>query len=216
MEERAQAKELYTKRASQYERVFIDFLGWDKQLKAFFEKSSYLHSNMKVLDAGCGTGAITRTLHELAQQKGLGGLQFHAFDFSASMLEIFGQWLKEQGIGGVELVEADVLKLEALPPHWKEYDLIVTSTMLEYLPREQVKDALANLKCLLRADGVLLVLITKRNLITGWLAGRWWKANLYTKNEIQRALEEAGFGQLEFRKFTKWWSSAILVIEARK
>jgi ubiquinone/menaquinone biosynthesis C-methylase UbiE len=211
-----QAKELYTEKASLYDRFFIGFLGWGKQLETFFQKTNYLHSNLKVLDAGCGTGVITRTLYELAQEKCYEGLEFHAFDLSASMLEIFQQWIKEQGVNGIEFAEADVLKIEALQPNWKEYDLIVTSTMLEYLPRPEVKNALVNLKNLLKDDGILLVFITKRNLITRWLAGRWWKANLYTKSEIQRALEDADFGQITFKRFTKWWSSAILVIEAKK
>ena len=216
LESNSQAKELYKEKASLYDRFFIGFLGWGNQLKTFFQKSNYLHSNMKILDAGCGTGIITRTLYELAQENRYEGLEFHAFDLSANMLEIFRQWLKAEGVDSVELAEADVLKIEALPPNWKEYDLIVTSTMLEYLPKPEVKNALINLKHLLRNDGVLLVFITKRNLTTRWLAGRWWKANLYTKSEIQRALKDAAFGQLEFKKFTLGWSSAILVVEAKK
>ena len=216
MQNQNQAKELYTEKASLYDRFFIGFLGWGKQLKTFFQKTNHLHSNMKVLDAGCGTGVITQTLYELAQEKGYEGLEFHAFDLSASMLGIFRQWIKKEEIANVELAEADVLKTGSLPPTWKEYDLIVTSTMLEYLPKPEVKNALVNLKKLLKNDGTVLVFITKRNLITRWLAGAWWKANLYTKSEIQSVLEEAEFGQIEFKKFVRWWSSSILVIEAKK
>ncbi len=216
METINQAEELYTEKASLYDRFFIGFLGWGKQLKAFFQKTNYLHPNMKVLDAGCGTGAITQALYELTQKRRYEGLQFHAFDISESMLEIFQQWISARGASNIQLAKADVLKTDALQPNWQEYDLIVTSTMLEYLPRPKVKNALLNLKALLKSDGMLLVFVTKRNLITRWLAGRWWKANLYTKSEIQKSLEGADFGQMTFRKFVRWWSSAILVIEAKK
>lgn len=169
---------------------------------------------MRILDAGCGTGAITQTLYDLAQVEDIRNLEFHGFDLSASMLNIFRQWVTQQEIGNVVVAEGDVLRIETLPPDWKDYDLIVTSTMLEYLPRAELKDALINLKRLLKNDGTLLVFITKRNLITRWIAGRWWKANLYSKSEIQRAFEQAEFRQVDFKKFVRWWSSAIFVIEA--
>lgn len=46
---------LYADRASFYDRLFVDFLGWGKQVEAFFQKSAYLHPNFKILNAGCGT-----------------------------------------------------------------------------------------------------------------------------------------------------------------
>lgn len=216
MKDRVQVKEFYKEKASLYDRFFLGFLGWGKQLKSFFQKNEYLHSGMRILDAGCGTGAITQTLFELAQVKDFRNLEFYAFDLSAGMLNIFRKWITQQGIGNIVVAEGDVLKIETLPSDWKDYDLIVTSTMLEYLPRAEIKDALTNLKHLLRNDGTLLVFITKRNLITRWVAGRWWRANLCSKREAQRAFEQAEFRQVDFKKFVRWWSSAILVIEAKK
>ena len=185
-------------------------------MESFFRKTNYLHSKMSILDAGCGTGIITKTLYQLAKEKNHKYIEFHAFDLTANMLEIFKQWIKEQGASNIELAQADVLKIEALPPDWKEHDLIVTSTMLEYLPKPEVKNALANLKHLLKNDGTLLVFITRRNFITRWLTGKWLKANLYGKDEIQKVIQDAGFGEITFKKFTRWWSSSILVIEAKE
>jgi ubiquinone/menaquinone biosynthesis C-methylase UbiE len=109
-----------------------------------------LHADSRVLDAGCGTGIITRILHQLAQEKNYTGINFHSFDLTENMLEIFRQWIATQGAEPIELAQADVLEIEALPEHWKEHDLVVTSAMLEYLPRDRVQDALANLNRLLR------------------------------------------------------------------
>ena len=216
MKNNDKVEELYTEKASLSDRFFIGFLGWGKELESFFRKTNYLRQNMKVLDAGCGTGIITKTLYLLAKEKSYEYIEFHAFDLTANMLEIFKQWVKKQDANTIELAQADVLKIEALPQHWKEHDLIVTSTMLEYLPKPEVKNALINLKHLLKNDGSLLVFITSRNFITRWLAGKWWKANLYTKSEAQKMFQDASFGEVTFKKFTRWWSSSILVIEAKK
>ena len=211
-------QKLYTERASFYDSLFIDFLGWGRELEKFFRKSNYVQPSRKVLDAGCGTGIITKTLYQLAREKGAIGMTFHAFDLTESMLDIFRKWIKAQGAENIELKQADILEIETLPSHWKEYDLIVSSTMLEYLPKNKVKDALANLRQLTRNGGTLLVFITKRSLITRWLAGRWWETNTYEKSEIKAVFNKAGFERVEFKRFSSnsWWSRFILVIEAKK
>ena len=62
MSNNIEVQKLYAKRADFYERLFINFLGWRKELETFFWKSDYIHPNFKVLDAGCGTGVVTKTL----------------------------------------------------------------------------------------------------------------------------------------------------------
>ena len=211
-----QVQNLYTKRASLYERLFIRFLGWGKELGTFFQGSNYTHPNIKVFDAGCGTGIITRIQYQLAHEKGYAGIQFYAFDLTQSMLDIFQQWIAEVGAANLEIKQADVLEIATLPAHWKDFDLIVSSTMLEYIPKDKVHIALGNLKQLLKDDGKLLVFLTKRNLITRLLAGVWWKTNTFEEAEIQVFFHNAGFNQIAFKSFSQWWSSSIMVIEARQ
>ena len=189
---------LYTKRATLYEQLFIHFLGWGRELETFFQQSNYIRPNMKMLDAGCGTGIITRVLYRLAREKGYEGINFHAFDLTQNMLDIFQQWIAENGANSIEIKQADVLAIESLPPHWKDYDLIVSSTMLEYIPKDKVLHALSNLKQLVKRDGILLVFVTKRNIMTRLLAGGWWKTNIYEESEIQRFFENAGFAEITF------------------
>jgi len=209
-------EKLYTDRATFYERLFVGFLGWGRELESFFRRSNYIHPNDKVLDAGCGTGIITRVLYRLAKEEGYKSINFHAFDLTRNMLEIFQGWIAGQSADNIELQQTDVLELEALPSYWKEYDLIVSSTMLEYLPNEKVKDALSNLKQLLGNEGTFLVIITKRNFITQWLAGKWWRTNLFDEQEIRDLFHAVGFNKIEFKKFSPQWSNFIMVIEAKK
>ncbi len=67
-ENRDEVQELYTERASFYDRFFINFLGWGRELEAFFRKNNCLTPISKVLDAGCGTGIVTKTLYKLAKE----------------------------------------------------------------------------------------------------------------------------------------------------
>jgi ubiquinone/menaquinone biosynthesis C-methylase UbiE len=211
----SQVQKLYKKRADFYERLFVSFLGWGKELETFFRKSDYIHPNFKILDAGCGTGIVTKTLFQLAHRKDVHGVQFHAFDITQNMLEVFQQWIAKQVANNIEIQKADVLEIDGLPSYWKDYELIVASTMLEYLPKGKVEYALKNLKNLLGKGGVLLIFITKRNFITQWLAKKWWKTNLYDGEEIRVLLYNAGFVKSEFKNLSSGWSSSILVIEAK-
>ena len=146
MKDSNSAEELYTGKASLCQKVFIGFLHWDKQLANIFKKSSYLQSNIKVLDAGCGTGVVTKSLYQIAEEKSYCGVQFYAFDLTESMLEIFRKWITQSQVNNIKLAKTDVLDTKSLPIEWRDFDLIISSAMLEYLPREKVKDALTNLR----------------------------------------------------------------------
>ena len=208
-------RKLYTDRGALYQRLFVDFLGWSRELETFFRKTHYLRPGLRILDAGCGTGVITQVLYRLAREKGYAGIQFHAFDLTERMLDIFRQWIAAQGATQIELAQADVLKTGRLPAHWTGYDLIVSSTMLEYLPTDQVTNALTNLKQLLNLDGLLLIFMTKRSRLTCWLAGTWWKTKTYTERDIQAFLQKADFDEIKFVDFSPRWSRFMMVLEAK-
>ncbi len=214
MENNDQREKLYAKRASFYERFFVETLGWGRELDTFFRNSNYLQPSAKILDAGCGTGIVTRLLYQIAQEKGYTGTTFHAFDLSPNMLDIFRQWIDSQQAKNIQITQADVLAIEHLPSDWNRYNLIVSSTMLEYLPKTHVKGALINLRQLLCEKGILLIFITKRNPITRWLAGTWWKTNLYEDREIEKLLYGAGFDRVQSKSLSAGWSNSIMVLTA--
>jgi cyclopropane fatty-acyl-phospholipid synthase-like methyltransferase len=101
----------------------------------------------------------------------------------------------------VEARQANVLNMDALPTAWANYDLIVTASMLEYVPRERLSEALAALRERLADGGRLVVFITKRNWLTRLMIGWWWRSNVYSKGELLHEFERAGFSHVTFKSF---------------
>lgn len=197
------AEELYTNKATLYRWFFIKFLQYENGLRHFFEKRQYLKKGDKVLDAGCGSGVLIKVLYGIAKSRHLKDIRFHGFDITQTMLDVFKNWIDSEKPGNIKLKKADVLKTdEQLPDDWKNYDLIVSSAMLEYISKSEVKKAVLNLGDLLKPKGTFCLFITKKNLLMTLLIKWWWKANLYEKEEIREILTDAGFKNVRFKKFT--------------
>jgi cyclopropane fatty-acyl-phospholipid synthase-like methyltransferase len=173
----ADARRLFTEKPDTYAR-FIRIVRYPQGLRAYWRSSQLLRPGMRVLEAGCGTGALTLAVWNAAQRQGveLGG--FDAFDLTPAMLDRLRTALERRGIRTIRLAEANVLALEALPPEWRDYDLIVSASMLEYVPRECFVAALAGLRAPLRDGGRFVLFITRRNPLTRIIIGRWWQSNL--------------------------------------
>ena len=192
--------DLFSDRADSYVR-FVRSVRYPEGLRAYFLRSPLLRSGLRVLDAGCGSGILTLALREALLARGLGSASFRAFDLTPAMLERFRGTLRKRGIDGVELAQADVLELGRLPDAWRGFDLIVSASMLEYVPRPSLAAALRSLRSLLREGGSFVLFITRRNWLTRPLIGRWWRSNLYTKRELEQAFREAGFPSARFGRF---------------
>jgi len=196
----ADARRLFTERHATYAR-FIRAMRYPQGLRAFFRASPLLRPGLRVLEAGCGTGALTLAVHDACARRGVPPRAFHAFDLTPAMLDRLRATLARRGIGDVALAEANVLHLDALPAGWTAYDLIVSAAMLEYLPRDRFAEALAGLRARLRGGGTLVLFITRRNALMRLLIGRWWASNLYSRAELTEAFRRAGFAGVAFRRF---------------
>jgi len=95
---------------------------------------------------------------------------------------------------------------------------ILSSAMLEYIPKDRLAEALAGLRRRLADDGTLTVFITRRNTLMKGLIEWWWKANIYTRDELREIYREAGFDEITFHRFPRpffhlnLWG---LIVEAR-
>jgi ubiquinone/menaquinone biosynthesis C-methylase UbiE len=193
-------RELFTRKDATYER-FISLVRYPQGIRAFFLSSPLLRAEQRVLDAGCGTGVITLALWEALTRRGFSSATFHAFDLTPAMLERFRAKLAAPGAPIVDLATADVLQMTTLPARWTDFDLIVTASMLEYVARQRLAEALANLRQRLNDNGTLILFITKRNWLTRPLVGMWWRSNLYDRRELESAFHAAGFSRIEFARF---------------
>lgn len=211
------AKQLYTEKVDTY-LAFSSFFRSSQALQAFFGARGGLRPDLRILDAGCGTGSAGLALLRALKGRGFGYRELDAFDLTPAMLERFRQHAIDQRLANVEIREANVLDLSTLPSSWTNYDLIVSAAMLEYVPREKLAEALAALRMRLAEHGRLLLVITRKNWITKLLIEEWWQANRYTRPELEAAFAVAGFRNVTFRQFpfsSFWHNQWAYVVEGR-
>ncbi len=97
---------------------------------------------LQILDAGCGTGLYTFTL-----LKKFRNVHITAFDVSMAMTEKMEHVVQKNGLNSrVKIFNSDIT--EQLPLVEKQFDLIVTGGVLEYVqnPERVVKNLAAHLK----------------------------------------------------------------------
>ena len=124
---------------------FIQLVRYEHGLCAFLEQSALLRSGLRVLDAGCGTGALTLALDEALRRRGFAANCLDAFDLTPAMLRRFQDKCESRGVQ-IRTTQANVLELDRMGPDWADYDLIVSASMLEYVPRQRLVAALAALR----------------------------------------------------------------------
>ena len=141
---------------------------------------------VKVLDAGCGTGGVMEKLHKTLPQVQLTGI-----DFIASAVE----FTQQRNIGIVK--QASVTNL----PFPNEcFDLV---TSLDVVCSEGVDDAQAFTEFyrVLKSGGTVLINLAAFNFLKGEHSLAGHEERRYTKPRLSRLLTDAGF---VIEKMTYW------------
>ena len=124
-----------------------------------------------------------------------------AFDLTPAMLARFREEMKQRAINEIDLCQANALALDQLPSTWTGYDVIISASMLEYIPREKFAEALAGLRARISPQGRFILFITRRNWLTELLVERPWGGNRYSHLELAAAFSAAGFREITFQRF---------------
>jgi cyclopropane fatty-acyl-phospholipid synthase-like methyltransferase len=207
---------LYSRAWKIYELFFFRLLGYRRAAEALLSAEVHLKSENRVLDAGSGTGLLTRALYRSSMSEGLESVRFHSFDLTPEVIDGLEAWISKTGASGIETAVFNVLDLSVRPEGWGQYDQIVSSAMMEYLPRSSLAAALKGLGSLLNENGKFFLIITRANPITNLIVGRLWRSNLYTRTELAGIIEEAGFKQVHFKEFPglyKWFGKFMIAVE---
>jgi len=159
-----------------------------------------LKSGLRVLDVGCGTGAISKGIADMVGENGY----VVAIDSSKHLIEKGRKDFKSTS--NLELIEADLFTYN---PNEK-FDLIVSARVMQWLSNP--KEALQKLKEFLKPGGQISVLDYNHNALEWnpqppasmkrfYKAFLDWRANAGMNNEIAEYLagyfEELGFRDIE-------------------
>jgi demethylmenaquinone methyltransferase/2-methoxy-6-polyprenyl-1,4-benzoquinol methylase len=117
--------------------------------KAYDRLTSRIEKGQRVLDVGCGTGALTiRAAQKGARVKGI--------DVNAQMLEIAQEWVKEAGLSShVELCEMGVAELGS--EEAESYDVVMSGLCFSELTAGELNYTLREAQRILKSGGRLLI-----------------------------------------------------------
>jgi ubiquinone/menaquinone biosynthesis C-methylase UbiE len=127
----------------------IRLLTFGRLDRAYDRLASHVGAGQRVLDLGCGTGALTlRAARRGARATGI--------DVNAEMLEIARQRSAAAGLSGTaDFREMGVAELDGEPA--QSYDAVMSGLCFSELSPDEIRYALAQVVRLLKPGGLLLV-----------------------------------------------------------
>jgi len=155
----ADVKELFNAKAPTWNAKYLADGPLTSRVAAFQRHLlARLPANSRVLDLGCGTGAIASALSA-------SGFRVTACDFAEEMIEV-----------GKRIYGGSSIEWCVLPPDWKQlpfdpcsFDAIIASSVLEYLPN--VEGVLADCQRTLASRGILIATVPNLQTLTRKLEG---------------------------------------------
>ena len=198
------------KQAEEYENWYVTSKG---VLYDFIEKKVILDAlNLQktdiVLDAGCGTGRITRVIAKNCKK-------VYAVDFSPKSIEVLNRKLKEEDIYNVKTYVCSILDPLPIP---EQVDKIICVQVIQHITNvnERLK-AVENLYQKLKFGGCIVITVYNWNLFskrTGNLKEGKWDNGIYyfrfTPNEAIDLLKHCKFKQISINGCINFWGYSKL------
>lgn len=182
-------------------RSTTEILRYLPALRKLWRKNLEFRPGMEILDVGCGTGAITKTIFEVSREIGVEPVNFSAFDKTQALLDEFRSWIRDRQIKNIRTHKADVRHAALFYRCGAKFDTICSSGVLEYLNEDEIIYSLESLRLLLKPDGKLIVMGSRRHPINYFLIKRLYEANLYSKKRFEEMARYAGFEKISFWTF---------------
>lgn len=132
------------------------------------------HDNLKILDAGCGTGGLAVQLQKLGQ--------VHAVDLHPSAVAYATS-------RGVDVVQSSLLQL---PFADNEFDLVTCVDVIYHRNIESDVAALCELKRVLKPGGALVMRVPARSELHSSHDDLVWTERRYTRRALSQSLRQAG------------------------
>lgn len=164
----------------------------------------------RVLDVGCGTGALLRSLAEWRTP----AVRYTGVDLAPAMVE---EALHSGMQGGIPAAYA-AASAAALPFPSGSFDTAVTASSLHYWP--DVPGALAEIRRVLRPGGTLLVLDWCGDDLSVRLMVQWLRltgrpvARVFRVAELAAEVARAGIRVTTVRRASAGWPWGMMVVEA--
>ncbi len=188
------SKLFYNALGSFYDNIILS-TGYKNAVKNFIQNLNFPKKELRIMDAGCGTGLVTFSL--LSK---FNNMKITAFDYSKDMLkaaektrihcdneDVKFHWGNIESINPLIDLDDNKVYLEE-----NSFDYIFVSGALEYVDMEK---GVRELVKYLKKDGIF-VNIAVRNNICGKLIGKLMGFRPYTKEQIINALKEASLNNI--------------------
>lgn len=140
-----------------------------------------LGSESRVLDCGIGSGALSSALLRARREI----RDIHGVDLAPRMLDEARRNLAARGAEPT-LRREDVRRL---PYRDADFDLVMSAHVVEHL--DEPRAALIEMVRVLRPGRPLIMVVTRRSWLTGWLDARW-RLHCVTSDELVGWMREVG------------------------
>jgi ubiquinone/menaquinone biosynthesis C-methylase UbiE len=195
----------FARLASRYDRRWWFYV--DASIRETLKRME-VRAHERVLDVGCGTGALLAALAERAPEAGLSGI-----DLSPEMLKVARLRLGERA----ELHQA---RAERLPFADNGFDLVVSTSVLHYLA--DASAALLEMRRVLKPGGRLVITDWCHDYLACRLYGMASKllrrapVRIYGTEECATLIAGAGFARVRVERYKIDWLWGLMTASAEK